>query len=615
MRFLLSICMLSSLFSVEAQFTDVTEELGIVMEALSPGHMGGGCAWFDHNNDGWEDIYMCGGEAMDKLYENNGDGTFTDITSGSGLEFTSLVHSFGVATGDLDNDGDTDIVITTWYDPSDFTHPPIMILENMGNGLFLDMAEDAGIDDNSFSSSATLLDINLDGWLDIYVGNYISFNGFLEEDGIIYGFDHDCYSDFLYINNQDGTFTESSEAYEAINPGCTLAVASTDFDRDGDTDIMVANDFGEWLVPDLLFDNQYPEMGVDEIGEVSGADVQLYGMGIATGDYDEDLDLDYYITNLGNNALLRQENGVFDEVAEELGVINGFTDSLRHTGWGAFFFDYNNDSYLDLFVANGQIPAFNFIANTFYDSNKLFQNGPEFTFEDVTESMGLADSLVARGCAYADFDHDGDLDILVGNIPNQTGVPAVQTFKLYRNDTNNDNHWVTMSLQGVTANPDGIGAQVEVHAGGRTFLREITGGGPHASFNSNIIHVGLGELNYIDSAEVYWPGGEVQTVFLNVDEHTNVTQGEVFTDIPPNFMEIGLFPNPTSGNLTIQSPSLLETTWVTITSMDGKKVMEFEARQSHRLRISLPKTLAGGIYILDLKNEGAFVRSVFAVQY
>jgi len=599
--------------SAQAQFSDVTDELGIFMEAVAPGHMGGGCMWFDHNNDGWEDMYMCGGEGMDKLYENNGDGTFTDITTGSGLEFTVLVHTFGVAGGDMDNDGDTDIILTTWYDPSDFTHPPIMILENMGGGLFLDMAEDAGVDDHAFNSSAALLDINLDGWLDIYVGNYIFFNDFLEEDGVIYGYDHDCYADYLYINNQDGTFTESAEDYEAINPGCTLAVAATDHDRDGDTDLMVANDFGEWIVPDILFDNQYPDLNVEEIGEVSGADIQLYGMGVATGDFDEDLDLDYYVTNLGENALLKQQNGMFEEVAQELGVINGFTDSLRHTGWGTFFFDHNNDSYLDLFVVNGRIPAFDFVANIFYDSNKLFENGPDFSFEDVTQPMGLADSLVGRGCSYADFDHDGDLDILLGTIPNLTSLPEIQTFKLYRNDMDNDNHWVTMTLQGVTANPDGFGAQVEVHAGGRTFLREITGGGPHASQNSNVIHVGLGEINFVDSAQVFWPGGEVQTVFLNVDENTSVTQGEIFTEAGSRSSEISLYPNPTKGNLTVISPTLGLDSRIIVTSVQGKTILDTRPSKIGKVELTLPQNLAEGTYLLQIFNRGELMRAYFVL--
>lgn len=615
MRFIISITLVFGFLSSYGQFTDVTEELGVIMEAVSPGFMGGGCAWFDHNNDGWEDLYMCGGEAMDKLFENNGDGTFTDISAGSGLEFTSLLHTFGVVTGDLDNDGDTDIVLTTWYDPSDFFYKPIMVLENMGGGLFLDMAEDAGVDDVAWSTSATLLDINQDGWLDIYVGTYISSNGFLAEDGITYGFDHNCFSDFLYVNNQDGTFTDATEEYEAVNTGCALATTATDFDRDGDTDIMVANDFGEWLVPNLLFENQYPDLDVDEIGETSGADIQLYGMGIATGDFDEDLDLDYYVTNLGDNALLRQQAGLFEEVAEELGVINGFTDSLRHTGWGTFFFDHNNDSYLDLFVCNGRIPAFTFIANVFYDSNKLYQNGPEFAFEDVTESMGLADSLVGRGCAYADYDQDGDLDIVVGNIPNQTSIPSdVQAFKLYRNDSDNDNHWVAMSLTGVTANLDGLGAQVEIHAGGRSFLREITAGGTHASHNSNIIHVGLGEINFIDSAQVYWPGGDVQTVFLNVDEYTSVTQGEIFTQIPSRSTEIVIYPNPTRGNLTIKSAQLSPQSRVRILSIDGKEAMSVRAGTMLEMSLTLPEDLAEGVYVLDIQNDGIKSKSLFALE-
>ena len=361
-RLFLSICFLFAIvsgFRCDAQFADIAEDAGIDFMPIISDYLGGGCAWFDYNNDGWDDLYVTGGTGMDRLYRNDGQGGFLDVSDGSGLELTSTKNTMGVSTGDVDNDGDEDIFVTTWRSTTGPNLTNCMLLINQGSGLFFDVAEDVGITQEGFCITGAVFDANGDGWLDLYASNYVSAPNFILEDGVIVGFDHTCFEDWIYINNQDGTFTESSEVLGVFNDGCTLALAASDYDRDGDSDLLIGNDFGSWVEPNKAFENN----GTSAWSDVSVAikwDHEIYGMGVATGDFDEDLDLDYYITNLGGNILLKQEAGHFEEVAQELGVSNGQNGDFLATGWGSLFFDCNNDSYLDLFVCNGHIPTIEF---------------------------------------------------------------------------------------------------------------------------------------------------------------------------------------------------------------------------------------------------------------
>jgi hypothetical protein len=316
--YVLGVAMFYTMSMCAQSFSDVTNDVGIFQVPIHQDLMGGGVTWFDYNNDGWSDVYFTGCRIGDVLFENNGDGTFSDVTVNAGLKTTANFNTLGVIHGDVNNDGHEDLFITVWDEAATNLLARNILFLNNGDGTYSDISVSAGITDASFSTSAVFLDVNLDSYLDIYVLNYMEEAGvILDEDGNTIGFDHTCYADYLYINNGDLTFTESSDAYGFSSLACGLSISSNDVDKDGDPDLLIANDFGEFLTPNELFINNYPDPSFTEVGEETGWDIGLYGMGVAGGDIDNDLDLDYYITNLGSNALLlREESLSYTDVAE-----------------------------------------------------------------------------------------------------------------------------------------------------------------------------------------------------------------------------------------------------------------------------------------------------------
>lgn len=553
MRKLLSLLLVLGSFNLCAQyFTDVAQESGISFVTDPVSMMGGGAAWFDFDNDGWEDLYITGSTVMDRLYRNLGDGFFENVSMDAGLFETANHNTLGVSVGDYNNDGYRDVFLTTWREINGPAYARNLLYRNEGDGTFTEVGEDAGMIDPSFSVSSAFIDVNLDGYLDIYVANYVATPEFIIEDGQPVGFDHECFPDQLFINNQDGTFSEESETYLTQNEGCALAVVATDYDLDGDSDIMVANDFGEWVIPNKLYTNDYPNPGFVDDSESSGADIGLYGMGIAVGDYDEDQDFDYYITNLGRNVLLNQDGGDFTDVTTDAGVENDGANELLYTSWATFFLDFDNDSWQDLFVCNGHISTIDLLDNHEADPNKLYRNNGDGTFEDVSEISGLDNEQIARGAAWCDYDKDGDIDIAVANIDN-TVLLLDDPFMLFQNSADVGN-WIALSLTGITCNRDAVGAVVTVHAGERTFLRELTGGGgPHTSQSSSKIHVGLGEIAQVDSVFVQWPGQNLERFDVEINQCTELEQGfGVTISAPINTPQIQVGPNPSKDHLMIR---------------------------------------------------------------
>ena len=589
---------------LSAQFVEIAEEAGLDFLPNITDYLGGGCAWFDYNNDGWDDLYVTGGQSMDRLYRNDGQGGFVDVSDGSGLELTSTKNTMGVATGDVDNDGDEDIFITTWRSTTGPNLTNCMLFINQGSGLFFDMAEEMGINDEGFCISGAMFDANGDGWLDLYASNYVSAPSFILEDGILVGFDHTCFEDWIYINNQDGTFTESYELMGLLNDGCTLALAATDYDRDGDADLLIANDFGSWVEPNRLFENQETTEWAD-VSEASNWDHGIYGMGVATGDFDEDLDLDYYITNLGHNIMLEQNDGVFEEIAGDLGISNGMNGGLFATGWGTFFFDCNNDTYLDLFVCNGHIPTIEFIANEVNDPNKLFLGDSQFEFEDASELFGVADTLIGRGCAYSDYDKDGDPDFVVMNIPNNVSQPPNQNIRLFKNE-NAEGNWVIVTLEGTWSNPNAIGSQVELYADGRTFLREITGGGSHASQSSYALHFGLADIAGIDSAQIAWPDGQTQIVSRAINDYNHYIEGEIVPSVNEIANKTSVFPNPTNREFHAILDENVDLDEIVVFDAHGRFVKVICTKVSpRRVEVIFPDDVEAGIYFLHVSNDSS----------
>ena len=501
-------CLLTIFFpwkDVQSQvlFEEVSIQSGIDHLQVQPFFFGGGIAVLDFDNDGWEDVYFTGGENSDKLYRNLGNGQFLDVSVPSGISSLSQVTTMGVTAGDVNNDGFQDIVVATFFGSKS------MLLINQGDGTFNHMVN-ALNDGTNWKSSASLGDVNKDGFLDIYLTTYIFTGGLIYgPDNEVIGYEHVCHPNMLYINNGNLTFTEAGPSYGVDNQGCSLSCAFTDFDNDLDVDINLANDFGQWVEPSALYENKYPDAEFLDVSIPANMIAEFYGMGIAIGDYDRDADLDYYQTNIGRNLLSRNDEFIFSDRTTEAGVENDSLNGLNTTGWGCFFFDSDNDAWPDLYVANGQVPVDSIIANVLHDPNTLFLNNGDGTFDDVSNVAGVGDTQRSRGAVYADFDKDGLLDIMVSNIHVSSDSGHVT---YYHNISQNTNHWVEFDLEGVQSNRDAYGAHITIWLNGLPTLAEVDGGSSHASKSSSIVHFGVGQSTLVDSVNIVFPSGLATTL-------------------------------------------------------------------------------------------------------
>ncbi|MGK7396490.1 MAG: FG-GAP-like repeat-containing protein [Candidatus Cyclobacteriaceae bacterium M3_2C_046] len=580
---------------------------------------GGGVAIFDYNNDGWEDMYITGGLNADKLYRNNKDKTFTEVLTASGLELVHQFHTQGAIAGDIDNDGDRDLFITTRCKVADLkTYTHNLLFLNRGDGTFIDVTETWGINlDIGFSSAASFADVNLDGYLDLFVGNYIAdpFYEVFHADGTNEPSMNGS-TDVLYINQGGTGFINMTVSYNINVPGCALAAAFTDFDNDHDLDLYVANDFGNaGMPPNSLYRNNYPEASFTEAGFDTGTDIALNAMGIAIGDLENDGDLDYFVSNMGPDVLLKNNGqGLYEDATVPANLVKisvPWQDrGYLAVSWGTVFFDYNLDGYQDLFVANGDLspPA---LPNT----NVLYQNQRDGTFKDVTLENGLNDPHVARGTAVFDYDKDGDLDLVVVNQQYPQGYGQVEHPRLclYENLTA-DGSWLKVKLEGTFSNRDGLGARVVVHQAGQRFIREIDGGSSHNSHNSTIAHFGLPKNSSVNLLEVYWPGGK-RNVMENISPNKQVLFKEtedqpVVTNIFENDLyspHLKVFPNPAQSQqiqveFHLKTPAPVN---LSLFDMYGKKITEFvDSKEAYgHFSEMFHLNHQPGIYILKLKSS------------
>lgn len=561
-------------------FTDVTTASGINHLYKQASNMGGGAVFFDYDNDGWEDLYITGGLDKDKLYRNLGNGNF-QLATDSWINITQDYYTIGAVSGDIDNDGDKDLFVTTWR--GEDNEGPLtrnLLFINNGNGTFSEAGTHYGITDPAFSMGATMLDYNKDGYLDIYVINYVEASSIIyDSQGEAIAFDHQCYENIFYRNNGDGSFTEMAAALGLNNNGCALAVMPTDYDQDRDQDIYIANDFGEFVVANTLLENNYPTNSFSDVSVATGMDIGIYGMGIAYGDYDKDQDFDYYITNLGRNVLIQNDGSQnFSDVTTTAGVENTYAENtgntLYSTSWGTAFLDINNDTWLDLFVANGRVPAVNFIATGEDDPNKLFVNNGDGTFTDVSNVAGVNDYHRGRGMAYADYDKDGDLDVVVivqDGTPNAGAKTVLYQNQLNPNGSDNKN-WAQVTLQGTTINRDAMGAMVELTVNGEKLIQEVHGQGSHCSQHSLTLHFGLGSNTTIDELKVIWSATDTQT-FSNLDANTrySLVQGSTLsTPQDETLDQFFTYPNPVKDLLKVSGVD--QTYTVKIYAVYGKLI-------------------------------------------
>ncbi|WP_405379686.1 CRTAC1 family protein [Maribacter sp. LLG6340-A2] len=495
------------------QFTDVTEDSGINHQfEVYEGTFGGGVTVFDFNNDGFEDLYITSGIKDDKLYLNNGDGTFKNVFEGSGLEFTSKYVTQGVVSADVNRDGFRDVFITTITTTDGKNIIPRaknLLFLNNGDSTFKDVTNEYGLEDlNSFSTGPSFGDIDADGYPDLFVSNYFQeFTGKLGiiKDATIVSANQTAKS-YLLKNEGGKSFENVYDDYSLGHKGFGFGGVFTDFDNDQDQDLLVNQDFGYKAVPNFLYQNEYPNDRFEDVSKQTQMNLKINAMGAAVGDYNGDGWMDYYITNIKFNWLMENQGKgkPFIDKAKELGTYN------LAISWGANFADFDHDQDVDLFVANGDLnPNCTPMGNFYFENNKG-------SFTESGREYGINDYGIGRGSVIFDMDNDGDMDLLVVNQKPILNYPIASTTRLFRNDIATGN-WLKVALKGVQAETNGIGSRVTVIANGKRLIREIDGGGSsHLSQNSVIAHFGLGANTKVDSVIVDWTGGNTQ-VITNVE--------------------------------------------------------------------------------------------------
>ena len=529
-------------------FQDVTAKSGIHFvhhngafgKKFLPETVGPGVAFIDYDNDGWPDIFLVNGadwpghvqkHSTPKLYHNNHDGTFTDVTHKAGLDVE--IYGIGVAVGDFDNDGYDDLFVTA-YGQSRLFH-------NNGNGTFTDVTQKAGLSGiKEFSTSAAWVDYDKDGRLDLVVGNYVQWSPendlYCTMDGKSKSYctpeSYQGTSVRLWHNDGNGKFSDVTQKTGLGEPTSkTLGVAVIDYDNDGWPDLLFSND----TQPNKLYHNNgngtFTEKAVVAGVAFSEDGVARAGMGVDTADYDHSGNTSLMITNFSNQMISLYHNegkGLFVDEAPRSDVGRA---SLLTLGFGCFFFDYDLDGWPDILVANGHIdPDIQKVqVNVKYsEPPHLFRNMGKGKFVEVTKSAGaeFASARVGRSAAYADVFNDGRLDVLLST---NGGAPH-----LFRNVANGKaNHSVRFKLIGTKSNRDGIGAVVRLTTADGTQTQMLKSGSSYLAANELVLTFGLGQLSKADSVEIRWPSGQVDKLSnLNAGQTVALTEGKGATTVP-----------------------------------------------------------------------------------
>lgn len=528
MKIILAIILL---FSIEASaqkpfFTEVSNDVGLTY--IYPGNdlqmAGGGIIVIDVNNDGWEDLFQAGGVFDSKLWLNE-KGIFRDATKEYGLDALKGYFIQGAVSADYNNDGFQDFFIVNFGKGAgggDKKSPAL--LKNIKGQSFELLSMHELLPPANYTT-ATWGDINQDGFSDIYITNYVASMGHERDSNeVSIGYLPVCLENKLLLNQHGTGFSEVAEKYGVNDLGCGFASSLTDVDFDGDLDLLLLNDFGEWSkIGNKYFRNDYPKTSFTDVSIERGFAREMYGMGIGQGDYDEDGDIDYYVTNIGDNCLFNNHNGQLTDVGKDLNVTIGLVkDSLRGTSWSGLFFDYEFDGDLDLYVSKGNILAL--VPKTVVkDPNKFYLNN-QGKFEDSSSNSGVDDMLSHRGSVVFDFDHDGDLDIASSVVKMPWGAfsQVDQKIKLYRNESDAGNFVGIQLIGSVGTNRDCFGCRVVFEQEDRKMVREVDGGSGQASQSSRILYYGLGDAKSLQKAIIYWSNGEQQVV-------TGLKNGTIYT--------------------------------------------------------------------------------------
>ncbi len=496
-------------------FTDVTEEAGIrfkhsygdfdvtnIVEGT-----GAGAIFFDYDGDGWLDIYFLNGawrknindnrgrslqgKLTNELYRNNGDGTFTDVTRKARVGDEGF--GFGASAADFDQDGDLDLYVLNYG-------PNVLYLNN-GDGTFTDVTEKSGLADPRFSLSAPWIDYDNDGDLDVYVANYLEyddgeFRSYYAAAGYPGPLSYSAQPDALYRNNGDGTFTEvTKEAGVDKTGGRAMSAVAADINNDGLVDLYVTNDATANFYYENKGNGTFEEKGLF-LGLAFGEHGQgVSSMGPVIGDVDRNGRLDILVPDMGYGSLLMNHGSNFEDriTQSRLAIMCG-----QYTGWGGILFDYDNDMDLDVFISNGNAH------HEYTEEDVLAANDGTGNFVDVADQSGpyFREKYVGRGATYADYDNDGDIDILVLNLNDRA--------RLLRNDGGNASNWLKIGLKLPGGKIDALGARVSVTAGGITQINDIVGATGYLSQADPRAHFGLAGATKADLVEIRWPDGTVQ---------------------------------------------------------------------------------------------------------
>ena len=514
-----------------AHFTDVAQAAGLHAPVIcgSSDHktwileaVGCGAAFIDYDNDGWMDIFLLSGttvgstgdvpgqgpaSATNRLYKNNRDGTFTDVTERAGLHRTGWAS--GVTVGDYNNDGNEDLFVTYWGQN--------VLYRNNGDGTFTDITKQAGLlhEGTRWGSGCTFLDYNRDGFLDLFVANYLEFN-FAQKPGA------NSFCNWkgvpvmcgprglppgvpaLYRNNGDGTFTDVSAASGVLKAkgSYMMTTVAADLNDDGWPDIYVACDSTASFFLRNNRDGTFTDIGLESGVALNEDGNEQAGMGVGIGDFDLDGRLDILKTHFSDDTSVLYRNAG-KESFNDVTMVSGLGVETRYVSWGAGIVDLDNDGFPDLFIVTGG--TYPEVAAKFpnYPVNSprvIFRNLRNGKFEELIEAAGpaIASPHCSRGCAFGDFDNDGDVDVLIVNL---NEPPS-----LLRNDVTGNGHWLKVKLVGTKSNRSAIGSRVTARYGGKVQAQEVLAQASFYSVNDPRLHFGLGDATSAD-LEIRWPNG------------------------------------------------------------------------------------------------------------
>lgn len=501
---------------INFQHTDGSSGRYYIVETVSSG-----LATFDYDGDGLVDIYFPNGAPLPgfqapqtprhALYRNLGDWRFAEVTDRAGVGCTG--YGLGATAGDYDNDGCPDLYVSNFG--------PNFLYRNNGDGTFTDVTEQTGTaDGHRLGAGVAFLDANGDGWLDLFVANYVLFSYSThivsQRNRVIEYIGPKAYPPerlALFLNNADGTFTDATDEWGiGRHPGKGMGLVCADYDNDGDTDIFLLNDVFE----NFCFQNDgqghFEEVALANGFKYNAEGVPLGSMGVDCGDYDNDGWFDFYQTSYQRElpVLFRSlANGIFEDVTVRTGAGSG---TLNNVKWGCGFVDFDNDGFRDLFVAMGhlqdRVESYD-STSSYRTHNVLLWNTGQGRFVNISEQCGLnrLPPHSARGAAFEDFDNDGDIDVVVLN---SRETPSVLRNNLYEHGC--QNHWLRIRLEGVKTNRGAVGARVRVVAGDLVLIDEVHSGRGYQSHWGSRLHFGLGTRQRVDRIEVRWIGGGVDVL-------------------------------------------------------------------------------------------------------